>query len=393
MPAVDGRMTALVRVDVNPATYHWARERSRVGLPELARRFPKLAQWEAGRAAPTLRQLEQFAAATYTPVGYFFLDEPPRDVVPIPDYRTLGDRAIAEPSANLLDTIYTCQQRQEWYRDHARIIGEEPVPIVGSIAEGADPISAAAVIRTAIGFDISAREQTATWELALRLFIQQVEDSGVLVMVSGVVGNNTHRKLDPGEFRGFALADAFAPVIFVNGADTKSAQMFTLAHELAHVGAGQSALSDGQARQLQGTATEQWCNAVAAEMLVPLAVMRQAFDPDAELGAETQRLARRFKVSTLVILRRAYDLGALSRDAFGDAYAAELERLRGFGVRGGGGGNFHFTEAARVSRRFARAIVGSTLAGQTLYRDAFRMLGLSRMATFQDFGRSLGMSV
>jgi Zn-dependent peptidase ImmA (M78 family) len=189
------------------------------------------------------------------------------------------------------------------------------------------------------------------------------------------------------------MADPLAPVVFVNGADTKSGQMFTLAHELVHVWVGQSARSDAQPRQLQAPASEQWCNAVAAELLVPVAMMRQAFDPRAELGPEMQRLARRFKVSTLVILRRIHDIGAIPRDAFWDAYDVELQRLRELRSSGGGGGNFHFTEAVRVSKRFARAIVVSTVAGQTLYRDAFRMLGFSKMETFHRFSRSLDLSL
>jgi Zn-dependent peptidase ImmA (M78 family) len=381
------------RVDVNPDIYRWACERARIAVPALAGRFPRLPDWEAGSAAPTLRQLEAFAAATYTPLGFFFLPQPPSEAVPIPDFRTVGSVGVTEPSANLLDTIYTCQQRQEWYRDFARTTGEDPLAFVGSVAQGADVVVTAATIRAGVGFDLDARERTPTWEDALRQFIGQVEDAGILVMVSGVVLNNTHRRLGTDEFRGFAIADPFAPVVFVNGADTKSGQMFTLAHELVHIWAGQSALSNAQPRELRAGATEQWCNAVAAEMLVPIAMMRQAFNRDAELGPEMQRLARRFKVSTLVILRRIHDIGALPRDAFWEAYDAELDRLRELGSRGGGGGNFHFTEAARVSGRFARAIVASTLAGQTLYRDAFRMLGFSKMQTFRDFGRSLGVSL
>lgn len=380
------------RVDVSPDFFRWARDRARISVPALEKRFPKLQEWEAGTAAPTLRQLEAFAAATHTPIGFFFLPQPPVEAVPIPDFRTVGGAELTEPSANLLDTIYVCQQRQEWYRDFARSEGDDPLPFVGSMAQGADVVASATTIRTAIGFDLAARERVPTWEEALRQFIGHAEDVGILVMVSGVVLNNTHRKLDFEEFRGFAISDPLAPVVFVNGADTKSGQMFTLAHELVHIWAGQSALSDAQPRQLQAHATEQWCNAVAAEMLVPMAMMRQAFDRHAEIGLEMQRLARRFKVSTLVILRRIYDIGAIPRDAFWVTYDAELERLRELRNSAGGGGNFHFTEAARVSKRFARAIVASTLAGTTLYRDAFRMLGFSKMETLHAFGRSLDLS-
>jgi hypothetical protein len=110
----------------------------------------------------------------------------------------------------------------------------------------------------------------------------------------------------------------------------------------------------------------------------------------AELDAETRRLARRFKVSTLVVLRRMYDAGVLSRKAFWSAYENELKRL-GDLRRGGGGGDFYNTESSRVSRRFARALIASTLEGQTLYRDAFRMLSVSKLETFREFGQRLGV--
>jgi len=375
------------RVTVRRELLQWARDRAGRSLEALAGKFPKLPQWERGEAWPTLRQLELFARATFVPVGYLFLREPPVERLPVPDMRTTGEGRIGRPSADLLDTIYLCQRRQQWYRDWARSVGEEPRVFVGSVRVDSPVEKAAAAMRAALGFDLDVRRHWPTWTEALRHFIAQADGLGVLVMVSGVVGSNNHRKLDPREFRGFAISDDLAPLVFVNGADTKAAQMFTLAHELAHLWLGESALSDVGPASMPTQQIEQWCNRVAAELLVPLADLR------AQLGAadpleEVPRLARHFKVSTLVILRRLLDARRFSREAFGEAYDAELARL--LARRGGGGGDFYLTQPARLSRRFARALVSSTLEGQTLYRDAFRMLGITKEATFRELGASLG---
>ena len=240
-----------------------------------------------------------------------------------------------------------------------------------------DIVAAAASIRHALKFDVEERRQMPTWTDALRRFIEQADALGVLVMCSGVVLNNNHRRLDPDEFRGFAMADDLAPLIFINGADTKAAQMFTLAHELAHIWIGQSAVSDAQASLIPEHKVERWCNQVAAELLVPLAILRDDYQKAEAPQLQIDRLARRFKVSTLVILRRILDLGGLTEEKFWKAYKAELERLRA--IPRGSGGDFYLTQGARLSKPFARALVASTLEGQTLHRDAFRMLGFSKL--------------
>jgi Zn-dependent peptidase ImmA (M78 family) len=376
------------RVAVRPELLRWALDRSGRSVEGLAAKFPRLAAWERGEAEPTLRQLEQFAKATYTPVGFLFLREPPVEEVPIPDFRTLPGAHRDRPSPDLLDTIYLCQQRQEWYREFARTMGEPALGFVGSARIEDDVVATAAAMRRALGFDLEERRQLPTWTEALRRFVEQADALGVLVMVSGVVGSNNRRKLDPQEFRGFALADPLAPLVFVNGADTKAAQMFTLAHELAHVWLGESALSDASPASAPLQRVESWCNRVAAELLVPLAALRAALAPGDALD-QVPALARRFKVSTLVILRRLLDAHRLSREAFDGAYDAELARL--LAQPRTSGGDFYLTQAARLSRRFARALIMSTLEGQTLYRDAFRMLGIAREATFRELGHQLGV--
>lgn len=383
----------MTRVAVQPDLFRWARERAGLDVFALSARFPRLSAWEAGQTQPTLRQLEGYARATHAPVGYFFLPEPPQEPLPIPDFRTIADRAIARPGADLLDVLYSCQARQAWYRDEALVTGQRPLAFVGSIDNGMAPAEAAVRMGQALGFSVEARRDCATWAEALRMFIAQADGIGVLVMVSGVVANNNTRVLDPDEFRGFALVDSLAPLVFINGADSKAAQMFTLAHELAHLWLGQSALSNASAEGTGNQATEAWCNQVAAELLVPMPAFRAAFVADEPLVDTLRRLARHFKVSSLVILRRLLDAGYLNRDMFWQAFHAEQERLAGIEARGSGGGDFYRTTTARVGKRFARALVESTLEGRTLYRDAFRMLGIAKTSTFNELGRSLGMPI
>jgi Zn-dependent peptidase ImmA (M78 family) len=368
----------------------WARERAGLEFETLAHRFPKLADWESEDARPTLKQLEDFAKATHAPIGYLFLIEPPIERVPIPDFRTIEGRRIRQASPDLLETIYLCQQRQEWYREYARSLREEGLTFVGSATLGSNIERTAAEIGLALHFNVEERRQYATWTEALRRFVEQADSLGVLVMVSGVVGSNNRRKLNPDEFRGFALSDEVAPLVFINGADTKSAQMFTLAHELAHLWLGQSALSNIEAVSAPNHRVEDWCNRVAAELLVPLAVLREQLRGGEDLRAALGRLARYFKVSTLVVLRRMHDAGALTRDELSDVYKAELDRLRD--VQKSSGGDFYLTLGVRVGKRFARALVVDTLEGQTLHRDAFRLLGFSKLSTFRELAHTLGVA-
>ena len=370
----------------------WAAQRAGLDDDGLAMRFPKWPLWRRGEAQPTLKQLEDFARITHTAFGYFFLPQPPELALPVPDFRTLRDAALAEPSTNLLDTLYLCQQRQDWYRDHARMHGFTALPFVGSASVQKEPEAVAQRLRETLGLSVESRRQLPTWTDALRQLITRSEDAGVMVMVSSVVGSNSHRKLDVGEFRGFALADDLAPLVFLNGADSKAAQMFTLAHELAHVWLGATGVSNTQAGQVPEQRTERWCNQVAAELLMPLDELRAGHQRNTPIPDEIQRLAREFKVSTLVALRRLFDAGYITQVALWQHYRDEQERLRTLKERSSSGGDFYRSLGARTSKRFARAIVSSTLEGLTSFPEAFRMLGVRKTATFFKAARELGVT-
>ena len=367
----------MARVAVAPAMLRWAQDRA--GLPEgeLRHKFPRLDDWEAQRVQPTFRQLEGFARATMTPFGYFFLPEPPEEHLPIPHYRTLRDAAIRRPSPNLLETVQTQQRRQAWMRETLTADGEERLAFVGS-ATATDPVvDVARDIRDQLGIEPGWAEAHGTWTDALRALRVLIDASGIVVATNGVVGNNTHRKLDANEFRGFVLIDEFAPFVFVNGADGKAAQMFTLAHELAHVWLGHSAAFDLKAMQPADNQAELFCNAVAAEFLLPSHQLERAW-LEARLVADPyQFVARRFKVSKIVAARRVLDLGWIARAEFFDFYERyEIDENRQRENRPDGG-DFYMSQHVRLGRRFAMTVVQAVKDGRLLYREAYDLTGLA----------------
>ena len=365
-----------MKVEVQNAILRWARTRAGLSVQVLARSFPRLELWELGKEHPTMRQLEAFARKTATPLGYFFLPEPPEDKLPIPDFRTVGDASLRRPSPNLLETVEIMQRRQAWLREFLVEQGQERLAFLGSVTVQDAPTAVAAKIKKALALAPDWAEQHGSWTAALRTLRRVIEDARIVVVANGVVGNNTSRKLDPAEFRGFVLCDDYAPLIFVNNADAKGAQMFTLAHELAHLWLGRPGVFSFTRLQAADNDVERFCNQVAAEFLVPAEAM-QASWVKAKVDPEPfQMLARQFKVSPLVTARRALDLGLVGRPeffAFYDAYLADERRGRATAT---GGGDFYANQDARLGRLFAHSVGVATREGRLLYAEAYRLTGL-----------------
>ncbi|WP_449355240.1 ImmA/IrrE family metallo-endopeptidase [Virgibacillus natechei] len=372
----------MAKVDVEPKVLLWAVNRAG-GLELIEDRIPKISEWLRQETMPTLKQLEKLAKVTATPLGYFFLKEPPHEKLTIPHYRTVGSHQTSHPSPELTDTIQTMEQRQGWMRDYLIELGNEPFSYVGSAKVSDDPKQVAKDMKHKLGLINGWAAECRTWEDALRYLIKLFEEIGILVAVNGIVGNNTHRKLDVNEFRGFVLVDEYAPLIFVNGVDGKAAQMFTLAHELAHVWYGVSAIFDLKQLQPSNEIIEQKCNQTAAEFLVPGEEMLEIWHGLANEENRYQHIAKKFKVSELVVVRRALDLNLISKDEYIAFYQKRTQREK---TKGSTGGNFYATQNLRIGRRFGEAIVNDTKEGNLLYRDAYRLLGLSGK-TFDEFSR------
>ncbi len=381
----------MIRVPVNPEIVCWARERAGVAQEDLAVKFKKLPEWESGAVQPTLKQMEAFARVVHVPFGYLFLSEPPDERLPIADFRTVSDSAKAKASPDLIDTLYAMQRRQAWLREYLIENEAEPLAFAASARLADDPDAVGREMRRTLGLDDGWAAGVSTWQDAVNELRRMIEQLGVMAVINGVVGNNTHRRLSVGEFRSFALTDRYAPLIFVNGADAKSAQMFTLAHELAHVWLGEEGLSGFENLLPGGTDVEDWCNRAAAELLVPSQELHKLWIQVRRGQRPFEAVARSFKVSPVVAARRAMDLNLVGRSAFFDFYERYINREKRGGTKPTGG-DFYNNQNARVGKLFANYVMRAAMEGQIGFREAYQLTGL-RGGTFQDYADRLNIGL
>ena len=373
----------------------WARNRREVEVPDLASKLnvkpEAVAAWESGERKPTFRQAQRLAQALYVPFGYLYLAEPPVEELPLADYRTIPGQAPPKPSPDLLDLLNDVLGKQRWFREYRESEGVEKLPFVGRFKPTDSEEAVADDIRDVIDVD-GARERASNWEGFMRELTRSAERSGIMIMRSGVVGNNTHRPLDMEEFRGFSISDQIAPLIFINGKDFRGAQIFTLAHEMAHIWAGIGGVSNpdyGLRYQGSDSSIEQFCNRVAAETLVPGEDFRSRWEPSSSnLESDLRSLSRHYRVSQMVILRQARDLDFLPVSTYRESYDRLVAQSTQVVPGGEQGGNFHYTLMARNGTAFTEAVIFSAAQGSMLSSEAADMLGV-RVKTLSGIAQHL----
>lgn len=377
----------MVEALVNPSILAWARERAEFTVSEIAKKLDlkqeKVEAWERGDKKPTFRQAQRFADKTYIPFGYLFLNEPPQEQLPIPDLRTVGDHPIGEFSLALKDTIRGCFERQEWYKDFCREQELQRPGWIGSVTID-EFDSAVAKLDTLLNNSIGLRpREFHNYYTELR---EKIEGLGVLVMRNSVVEGNTHRPLDREEFRGFAISDEYAPIIFINTADTPQAQIFTLMHEFVHLLINESGVSD--LNHQNENIIEKFCNRIAAEFLVPtrefIVLWKNTLD---DWRINLPDLASHFHVSHWVIARRALEVGFIDGKQFWGHYSkilTDLKKEKEKQKEKEGGPTYYRMVNTRYSKRLATAVASEALSGRMLLRDAQRLIGIhpSKLRTF-----------
>ena len=368
-------------ININPDIITWAIERAGYELRDFALQFPHVKDWLEDKKQPTVKQLEKFSHKVYLPFGYLFLPEPPTERLPIPFFRTnQTGQSTENVSVNVYDTIMLMQQRQDWLHDYLKDNDYERLPFVGKFANSGNIAAIVANIRQTLGLENEWASSFQKLETAIDHLTQRTEDVGIIVAFNGVVENNTSRPIKVEECRGFVLVDEIAPFMFVNNADGKAAQLFTIVHELAHVWTGHSAGFDFRQLLPANDPVELLCDKVAAEFLIPEASFSRIWNERPEIPY----VARHFKVSQIVIARRALDLGKINKTSFFNFYNNYVSHEQYKKESQAGGGDFYATTKKRLSLTFAARVHQAVKSNQLLFRDAYKLTGL-KGDTFKKF--------
>lgn len=380
-----------VNVNIQPAVIHWALSQTKE--EQLGTKLmDNIMRWLDGSKTPTFNQIDEFSRKANIPLGYFFLQTPPVEEIKLLDYRTIDSIELANPSRNLIDTIHEMENVQEWMKDYRKDADFDVLPIVGSLKGNTDAIAIATQIRKDLDLPLDWYNNNRTISEAFNYIRNLLEDSGVLVMLSGIVGKNTHRALSIDEFRAFAMVDDWAPLIFINSADSEGAKLFSLFHEIAHVWIGENDLYNDRRNSRNVKAVEVLCNAVASELIVPKDTFLSVWDGNNtdDIFQKVSEIAKTYKCGVSVIARKALDNNKLEQSVYDAIIEDAIKAYQTMKEnKESGGGNYYYTMGSRLDSCFVKALCYSVQSGRTTYTEAYRLTNTSRK-TFSEIANRLG---
>lgn len=331
-------------------------------------------KWLIGDDHPTYKQLVEISKIFNVPFGYLFLEQLPEKKLPISHFRTIND-TFYEPSENLIDIIKQIQKQQEWVKDILIDWGHDPLPFAGKYTVNSTKEEIIKEIRSLLQLEHNWASLKTSWTEAFRLLVEKFEEIGIFVVISGIVGNNTHRKISIEECRGFVLYDDTAPFVFINNNDFISAKIFTLLHELIHILIGKSASFDLRNLQSSDNEIEKFCDRCAAEFLVPESEIKDLNVANINF----EQLAKKYRVSQIVIARRLLDVGKINKEDFYKFYNHYVKQEKRKAKTKGG--DFYNNVNYRYGKRFLEIMSTALRNNEILYRDAYRVLSLKPTTT------------
>lgn len=380
-----------VNVNIQPAVINWALSQTKE--EQLGTKLMEnIKRWLDGSKTPTFNQIEDFSRKANIPLGYFFLQTPPVEEIKLLEYRTVDSIELVNPSRNLIDTIHEMENVQDWMKDYRQDADFDTLAIVGSLKGKTDAKVIANQIRDDLEMPVDWYKKKGTISEAFNYVRGLLEYSGVLVMLSGIVGKNTHRALSIDEFRAFAMVDEWAPLIFINSADSEGAKLFSLFHEVAHIWIGENDLYNDRRYCKNLKDIEILCNAVASELMVPQDAFLEVWKSNttADMNQKINEIAKLFKCGVTVAARKAFDNEKINQKMYDEIVEEAIEAYRIMKEnKESGGGNYYNTMGSRLDSCFVKALCCSIQSGRTSYSEAYRLTNTSRK-TFSEIAGRLG---
>lgn len=296
---------------ITPDVLKWARESAKMSEETAAAKasvtVDRLQEWENGTSQPTIKQAQALAKAYKRPFALFFLPEIPRDFQPLQDFRKNGSKALTTSSIFIIREI---QQKQAWISDAYANNDEIKLPFVGRFNINANPQTVAQDILKTL--DIHPAHYKS--ENPIKEWIDAAESKGIFVSRTSFI--NSRLKLDSEELQGFAIADPYAPFVFVNSDDWNAPQLFTLVHEIAHIWIAETGISNDVEPEIKNKEkfhpVELFCNEVAANALMPKDIILNFGAQIYQNSKEVFKTAKLLGVSSFALIVRALNLGLIS---------------------------------------------------------------------------------
>jgi len=293
---------------ITPKLLRWARESAKMTLKNAASKVNKTAEqlnaWEEGSEYPTIKQAEKLAKAYKRPFALFFLPENPSDFQPLQDFRKSDSKELTTGSVFIIREI---QQKQNWLSEVMEESGESKLSFIGKYSRQNSPEEVAEDILTTLKISRNISGQGSP----VKYWVDQIEAKGIFVSRTSFI--HSRLLLDKDELQGFAIADLYAPFVFVNSQDWDAPQLFTLVHELAHLWINETGISnDVVIDSKNSNPIERFCNEVAANVLMPKDLMRLFNSQVYSNSISVYNAAKHLGVSSFAFIVRALNLSLIS---------------------------------------------------------------------------------
>lgn len=371
------------RVEIKDDLIVWAIEESQLPFDQIKAKFPTVESWIDHSKDPTFTQLKSFSDYLHVPFGYFFLDEPPERELLYAEFRAIANKKPSM-SKNLEDTLTEMTIKQNWMQDYREIQGYEPINFVGSFKHDSST-QIKEFIYEALEIKEYWSENARNLDDAYSSIKERFENLGILIMQSGVVGTNTHRKLDINEFRGFVLLDLYAPFIFVNTNDSKTGMIFTLMHEFIHLLMGNEDILDQGEEFYDDNDVEKRINQITSMILIPDEIILNRQFSQENIFSEINEIGRKLKVSSLSVSIKLKEMGIITQSEVDEVRKISLENFEKKSKKEKKGNpDFIKVLNSKLSSSFSEAVISQTLSGKIPFTEAYGLLGV-KGKTFDKF--------